>query len=153
MLLAVSLLLVTGFQIIINNLPGFNLPDKQAGLVKTILNSWFNLAFTASLSVLFLLLYISFQKGRLFRYFATYGRMSLSNYLMQTIIGVFFFYGNGLAMYRLMGYTWGLLYGLLFFIMQVALGTFWLKRFHYGLAEWLWRAFTFFDFGLMFRRR
>jgi len=150
--LASGLILTICIWIALNNLHGFDLSDIQTRLIRTILNSYYNLAFTMCLIVLFIITYILIPNGKLFRHFAIYGRMSLTNYLSQTVFGVLFFYGYGLAMFRYLGYTWGLIYGNLFFILQIIFSTYWLNKFYYGPVEWLWRALTLFDFKLRFRR-
>lgn len=70
------------------------------------------------------------------------GRMALTNYIGQSVLGTLFFYGYGL------GY-WGMpraqqvLYVLAVFALQVALSRWWLARFRFGPLEWLWRWATY----------
>ena len=80
---------------------------------------------------------------RLLRSLAPVGRMALSNYLAQTVIGIGVFYGVGLGLgsrYGLVGVgiTW-----LLVFAAQMAASRWWLARFRFGPAEWLWRSATY----------
>ena len=83
---------------------------------------------------------------------AIYGRMSLSNYVFQAIAGVVLFYGFGFGLFKYLGSAWSLIAGIGFFIIQVAISSYWLKRYYYGPLEWLWRALTFMDFNLKFKR-
>ena len=75
---------------------------------------------------------------------APVGRMALSNYLLQSVIGTFLFYGYGLG---LMGRLtpFGQL-GLCVVILagQTALSHWWLNRYRFGPVEWLWRSATYF---------
>jgi uncharacterized protein len=79
------------------------------------------------------------------------GRMALTNYLTQSLIGATFFYGYA------MGY-WGMpraqqvLFVLVVYAAQIAFSHWWLARFHYGPMEWLWRGFTYWQVP-QFRRR
>ena len=76
------------------------------------------------------------------RVLAPLGRMALSNYLMQSLICMIFFYGFGLA-------HWGLpraqqlLFVAVVYAAQIAFSHWWLARFRYGPMEWLWRGFTY----------
>jgi uncharacterized protein len=45
-----------------------------------------------------------------------------------------------------------LMIGFCFFLLQIFFSKYWLKHFYYGPLEWLWRAFTFMDFGLKMKR-
>jgi uncharacterized protein len=76
------------------------------------------------------------------RVLAPAGRMALTNYLMQSLICMSFFYGFGLG-------HWGLpraqqvLFVAVVYAAQVAFSHWWLARFRYGPMEWLWRGFTY----------
>jgi uncharacterized protein len=80
---------------------------------------------------------------RRLRVLAPVGRMALTNYLSQTVISLFVYYGFGLG---LMGktspaVTLGLT--LAIFCVQVAFSHWWLARFRFGPAEWVWRSLTY----------
>ena len=76
------------------------------------------------------------------RVLAPLGRMALTNYLMQSLICMIFFYGFALG-------HWGLpraeqvLFVAVVFAAQIVFSHWWLARFHYGPMEWLWRGFTY----------
>ena len=53
------------------------------------------------------------------------------------------FYGYGFGMLFLLGPTATLGYAILFFAIQVAFCTWWLNRYRFGPAEWVWRALTY----------
>ena len=74
---------------------------------------------------------------------AAVGRMALTNYIMQSILGTWFFYGFGLGYYGSLE-RWQMLFvvvGIWFF--QIVFSLFWLKHFKFGPLEWLWRCATY----------
>jgi uncharacterized protein len=75
--------------------------------------------------------------------FAPVGRMALNNYLMQTAISLFIFYGWGLGYYGSVGALSATLLALMIFTAQIVLSTIWLKYFAYGPMEWIWRQLTY----------
>jgi uncharacterized protein len=76
-------------------------------------------------------------------HFAPVGRMALTNYLMQTVLCLLIFYGYGAGLIGQVGAAASLGIGLLIFAMQMAWSPWWLARFHFGPAEWLWRSLTY----------
>jgi uncharacterized protein len=76
-------------------------------------------------------------------HFAPVGRMALTNYLSQTVICLLVFYGYGAGLIGQVGAAAALLIALLVFAVQMAWSPWWLARFHFGPAEWLWRSLTY----------
>lgn len=76
------------------------------------------------------------------RVLAPYGRMALSNYLMQSLIQAWFFYGWGLGYFG-MGRANQLLFAIGIIILQIIISHWWLSRFAYGPLEWVWRGITY----------
>lgn len=72
----------------------------------------------------------------------SYGRMGLTNYIVQSMAGVFIFAGFGLDWSRL-GVFFSVVVCLVYTAAQIALSHYWLKRFRYGPMEWLWRTGTY----------
>jgi uncharacterized protein len=124
----------------------------QIDLLNQLFSSYFNFVFTFFIIALFIVIYSSiFQKAKS-SILINYGRMSLTNYVVQALFGTIFFYGYGFAMYKYFGATMCFLYGITFFVLQGFFCKFWLKHFYYGPLEWVWRAFTLMDFKLKFRK-
>jgi uncharacterized protein len=73
---------------------------------------------------------------------APYGKMSLTNYLGQSIIGGFIFYNWGLGMFRYTGHTVALLIGAVVVVAQCYFCRWWLKSHSHGPFEELWRKLT-----------
>lgn len=71
------------------------------------------------------------------------GKLSLSNYLFQSIISTFIFYSYGLGFYGKVSAFWGTLLVMFIFAFQVIISRFWIVRYYYGPVEWLWRSFTY----------
>lgn len=76
------------------------------------------------------------------RHLCFFGRMSLTNYLLQSIIGSFIFCGYGLACYRLVGTTYAVLIGLGMVVAQYAFCRFWFRNHPRGPLEGVWRYLT-----------
>jgi uncharacterized protein len=81
---------------------------------------------------------------RIFAPMAAAGRMPLTNYLMQTVIATTIFYGWGFGLWGRMGPALGLALAFaIFFLIQVPLSIWWLRRFSMGPMEWAWRYLTY----------
>ncbi len=89
------------------------------------------------------LLHLRFTNARCFRLMAAPGRMALSNYISQSLIGVLLFYGLGLGLGTSFGLVSIELTALIVFLVQIACSTLWLRQFRFGLLEWLWRILTY----------
>ncbi|MEM8783796.1 MAG: DUF418 domain-containing protein, partial [Planctomycetota bacterium] len=72
---------------------------------------------------------------------AALGRMSLTNYLLQSVICTLLFYGtiNPYPLFGWLGYATQLLVVLGVWALQLAWSPWWLRRFRMGPMEWLWR--------------
>lgn len=77
------------------------------------------------------------------QWLAPAGRMALTNYLLQSVIGTLIFYGYGLGQWGRIDRLGqlGLVLGV--FALQGLASRWWLARFHFGPMEWLWRAATY----------
>jgi uncharacterized protein len=77
--------------------------------------------------------------------FVPVGKMALTNYLLQTVMGLFLFYGY-LPGPHLMGQVGSaslLLLGVLIFALQVFFSHWWLQSYGQGPVEWLWRRLAY----------
>jgi len=75
--------------------------------------------------------------------FAPLGRMALTGYLTQSVVLSVLFYGWGFGLFGKVGEAQAALLGLLLYGAQLMLSAWWLRRNHFGPAEWLWRSFTY----------
>jgi uncharacterized protein len=131
---------------------GSGLKDLRLYYVENLIGAYGNLAQMAVWVGGFVLLYQRAAARGLLRLLAPYGRMSLTCYVTQALVGVPLFYGFGFALYRYMGPFTSVLFGIAYFTLQCALAHFWLRRFVYGPLEWLWRSCTFLTFATPMRR-
>ena len=79
----------------------------------------------------------------LLRLLAPAGRMALTTYVSQTLIGVGVFYGVGLGLRGGVGAVDCILIALALFSLQCAASALWLRRFRFGPLEWCWRRATY----------
>lgn len=109
------------------------------GLVSSILTGPFlTMAILAALLQLF-----AWKPAEMLRnYLADAGRMALSNYLLQSLICSFVFYGYGLGLIDQLATVWSLAIAVVIFVTQVMFSHLWQKHFRYGPVEWLLRALT-----------
>ena len=139
----------------------FNGPAKglwpEGSIAKFYLDEWLNgyfcLAFMTILVLSFVAIYQKQTGQKILGLLAPAGQMSLSIYVSQSLCGVPFFYGYGLGMHDKLSQLEALLIGVAFFSLQVIFAHWWLKRFHYGPLEWLWRAATYLTFNVPFVKR
>ncbi|MDX8343491.1 DUF418 domain-containing protein [Rossellomorea sp. YZS02] len=71
------------------------------------------------------------------------GKMSLTNYLMQSIIGTLIFYSYGFGLYGEVTLTTGTMLAVGIYVIQVILSEIWLSKFQYGPVEKLWRVLSY----------
>ena len=123
------------------------LPDfitREALLVPSILilKSLSNIAFTGILFAGVILVYYQTKFKGILHLLAPYGRMSLTNYLSQSLLGAFLFYNWGLGLYRYTGITVCFLMGIGVFLLQFFFCHWWLRSHRQGPLEWLWKKAT-----------
>ena len=92
---------------------------------------------------LFCLLYKRCPTNKVFSWLAAPGRMALSNYLSQSLIGVLLFYGLGFGLGCSMGLIYIELTALVVFVVQIVVSGWWLQWFNFGPLEWIWRMLTY----------
>ena len=89
------------------------------------------------------MLYLQKPDAAIYRWLAAPGRMALSCYIGQSLIGIFLFYGLGFGL----GTTFGLVHieltAMAVFLFQIVLCRLWLLYFRFGPLEWLWRLATY----------
>lgn len=108
----------------------------------TIFSSWSNMAFMLVLVSGFILLFQLNFFHKILNIFSAFGRMSLSNYIMQSLIGSFIYYGFGLGLYKYTGATYCLIIGIVLAIMQGFFSSWWIKKYKQGPLEIIWHKLT-----------
>jgi uncharacterized protein len=103
------------------------------------------LALACAYAAGFALLFQRPRWQRILQAFSPVGRMALTNYLLQTVIALWLFYGY------MPGPGWSgqvgpvglvpILIGV--FGAQIVFSAWWLRRYRFGPMEWLWRSLTY----------
>lgn len=71
------------------------------------------------------------------------GRMTLSNYLLESVLCTTIFYSYGLGLFGKLGPAATAGIALLVYAALIPWSVWWLSRFRFGPAEWLWRSLTY----------
>jgi uncharacterized protein len=113
--------------------------DAVLGLLD-ILTTWGN----SSAYLLIIALAISVPRlARALQPLAALGRMTLTTYLAQSVVSTAIFYHWGLGWITKSNYTSTFVITVVVFSLQIAFSVWWLKRYRFGPAEWLWRSLTY----------
>ena len=110
--------------------------------VGTVFGMWLNLAFMLVLVSSFVLLYQRRRFCELIGDLRYYGRMSLTNYISQSVIGAIIYFPFGLYFAPYCGYTVSLLIGVFVFLLQVRFCKWWLCEHRQGPLEHIWHKWT-----------
>lgn len=110
--------------------------------VGVIFDMWQKFAFTFVLISSFVLLYQTVKFRKLTTNLQFYGKMSLTNYITQSVIGAFIYFPFGLYLAPYCGYTLSFIIGILVFLIQVSFCRWWLKRHKQGPLESIWHKLT-----------
>lgn len=97
---------------------------------------------------LFVLCWFGVERGYRFqRALIPYGKMSLTNYITQSIIGCTVYYGYGLGLWDKTGATLCLFTGIIIFLIQWMFSRYWLAHHKQGPLEYLWKRLTWIKFS------
>jgi len=118
-----------------------------ANSLSVIVSSWSNLAFMIVLVSTFILLYQKKSMQNLLSKLIPFGKMSLTNYILQSVVGCFIYYRYGLGLVEYTGATYSLLIGISLFILQLYFCKWWLSKHRQGPLEYLWHKATWISFG------
>lgn len=141
--LGVSLLIFFPLMGIVDMLPKYVESQQTLVPLRLVLKSLQNFAFTMILvSSITLTYYNSERLKRLFSKIIPFGRMSLTNYITQSIFGSMLYYHWGLSMHDDLTITASILVGVAFFFVQLRFCRWWLERHNQGPLEYLWKRAT-----------
>ncbi len=107
-----------------------------------VVSSLYKFAFMLLLVSAVLNAYYRTDLQKCLNYLIPYGRMSLTNYIMQSVIGSMLFYNWGFGLHDKLGITASVLVGALIFVLQLAFCRWWLHRYGHGPMEYLWKRAT-----------
>ncbi len=121
---------------------GLSVP-KAIGLLDTVFYAVsvvpLSLAYVAAIC----LFWIKTNGNNKLKLLAPVGRMALTNYLMQTILGITIFYGVGFGLGGNIGPAVFFPIAIVIYIVQIIYSNWWFKYFNYGPVEWIWRQLTY----------
>ena len=104
---------------------------------------WETVGTALAYAAILLLIWQRPRGQRLLRPLAATGRMALTTYLVQSVVSTLFFYSYGVGKLGSFGYTGMFVFTIIVFSAQMAASTWWLSRFRFGPAEWVWRTLTY----------
>lgn len=110
--------------------------------VGTVFDMWQKLAFSLVLIASFVLLYQHEKFSNAVACLRFYGKMSLTNYVSQSITGAFIYFPVGLYLAPYCGYTISLLIGFFIFFLQVKFSKWRLAKHKQGPLEHIWHKWT-----------
>jgi uncharacterized protein len=127
--------------VVVNHRNGFD-PVAFFGVV-----GWFNYVGSVGVALAWVGLVMLACKaaalGPVRRVLAAVGQMAFTNYLMQSVIAAFIFYGWGLGHYGQLSRVELVPIVLGVWAFQLIASPLWLKWFRFGPMEWLWRSLTY----------
>ena len=88
-------------------------------------------------------LFMKYETSGMWRYIAAPGRMALTNYIGQSLIGILLFYGIGFGWGASVGLGTTELIACGVFVVELLCSLAWLRYFRYGPLEWIWRMLTY----------
>ncbi len=136
--LVASVLLAPAYEI----LPGMVETPCISKSLGVMLKMWRNLAMMLVIVGGVVVLFYRTRAHDTLLKIAPYGKMSLTNYLGQSMIGGFIFYNWGLGLFRYTGHTVALLIGAAVVVGQWYFCRWWLENHSHGPFETLWRKLT-----------
>ncbi|MEK5102061.1 DUF418 domain-containing protein [Cytobacillus sp. FSL M8-0252] len=101
---------------------------------------------------LLILVLVNSKIGMITKPLQTIGRLSMTNYLMQSIVATCLFYSYGFGLYGNVSLLTGTMIAIILYVCQIVLSMIWMKYFVYGPFEWCWRWFTYWQKPSTFKR-
>jgi uncharacterized protein len=115
--------------------------------MQLLFKSWSNLAQTfLYISILTLLFYSIPAVHKFMMKLTNFGRSSMTNYFLQSILGSILYYGWGFGLFRYCGPAVSFLIGIGMALFQYYLCRWWLKRHNHGPFEGVWKKLTWIRF-------
>ncbi len=128
------------------------LPDivKRPALLnplKVMFGSWANFTFMLFLVATFILLFQKSTYNKILSNLVPFGKMGLTNYILQSMVGSTLYYKYGFALYKYTGAFYCIFIGIVLFYINLQFCKWWLKTHRQGPLEYLWYKLTWFSFG------
>jgi uncharacterized protein len=81
--------------------------------------------------------------SKLLAWAAPLGRMAFTNYLLQSVICSWIFFGYGFGLFGRVDVLTALAIGTSLYVAQVLFSAQWLRHYRFGPVEWLWRSLMY----------
>jgi len=137
-----------------NVLPEFITRRELLVPLELLLKSWSNLAqmfiYVAGLVLLF---YSSKKVYGFMIKMTAFGRSSMTNYFLQSILGAMLYYGWGFGLFRYVGPFFSFLIGIGMVVLQYYFCRLWLRSRSHGPFEGIWKKLTWIQFPSSLRGR
>ena len=90
-------------------------------------------------------LYVAGKLKRFFRSMQTIGKMTLTNYIVQNMLGILLFsgFGFGFGLTHKLHFGYYLLFAFTIYVLQTYFSRWWLSHYLYGPIEWAWRQLSY----------
>ena len=123
-------------------LPGLVSGECASASLTVMLDMWKNLSMTLFYVSSLTYLYHRTRARGFLTFILPYGKMSLTNYIGQSVVGGFVFYHWGLGLYAVSGHAMSLALGAAFVLVQFTFCRLWLRSHKRGPLEQLWHRAT-----------
>jgi len=123
-------------------LPHLGIEGFALRVGNTLFKMYANLGMMMMYICCFVLLYYKTGARKALDKIAPVGRMSVTNYMAQSVMGVTLFYGFGANLAVQLSFLECFLLGILLYTIQIIYSNWWMNRFYYGPVEWVWRVCT-----------
>ncbi len=117
-----------------------NISGQQ--IILGIFGAWKNLSFTFILISLFVIVYENVIIRKILSGLRYYGKMSLTNYITQSIFGAFIYLPVGFYLAPRCGYFFSIVIAFGVFIVQMLFSIYWLGKYKQGPLEKIWHKWT-----------
>lgn len=129
--------------VIIGLLYAFVIDRKAQYATYFTLWNWLIISTMIFIATSICLFYCNNKLKKFFNYLRFAGKMTLSNYIVQNILSTLIFSGVGLKLYNTMPFWFYFILAVIVFIIQLFISKWWLTKYNYGPAEWLWRVLSY----------
>ena len=89
------------------------------------------------------LLFLSVRQNKFFVALQALGKMTLTNYLLISAFLIILLYGIGFGKFGTIPIHIIWIFALIWLIAETLFSVYWLRKFRYGPAEWIWRQLTY----------
>ncbi|SFU54217.1 uncharacterized protein SAMN05216480_106161 [Pustulibacterium marinum] len=110
--------------------------------LKTITNALENITFMVVILSSFVLLFYLKSGRKILNVFSPVGKMSLTNYVLQSIVGSTIYFGFGFGLYQYTGATYSFIIAMILTAGMIAFSTWWMNRHKHGPLEGIWHRLT-----------